>query len=68
MSRLVRATVEQIRDLAGAWEETQVRALAEDWLRQEEALRLVRDWIRYGEGSESEAAEALDAALAGRWP
>lgn len=29
-----------------------------------EALRLVRDWIRDGKGSEAEAAESLDAALA----
>lgn len=29
-----------------------------------EALTRVRDWIRDGKGSESEAAEAMDAALA----
>jgi hypothetical protein len=32
--------------------------------RLREALTIVRAWIRDGEGSESEAAEAMDAALA----
>jgi DNA repair exonuclease SbcCD ATPase subunit len=51
--------LEQAIDIAVAINNDRVEELA----KAVAALRLVRDWIREGKGTESAAAEAMDAAL-----
>lgn len=61
---LTRATVEQMRDDAHEYQDDEVEALAEGWLRQQEALQEAKRLL--DRGAEFTALEVIRDALRSR--